>query len=179
VAWQRDVLRACWRVLAPGGAIFYNHRPRIVHKSLWFPLELNPGLPLRQIIIWDRMEGVGLGDGHFCPMYEWIMVFAGEGFRLVDRGASARGDVWRLRGVRDPSGHPAPFPVGLPERALLATGARTVLDPFAGTGATLRAAMNLHRRAIGVEIEGRWCRAAVERLAQGVLPGWSGAAAGG
>lgn len=169
VAWQQAVLRECWRVIAPAGAIFYNHRPRIVHKQLWFPLELNPGLPLRQVLIWDRGEGVGLGEGHFCPMYEWIMVFAGDAFRLTDRSASARGDVWRVRGVHD-SDHPAPFPVGLPERALLATGAATVLDPFCGTGTTLRAALNLGRRAIGVELSERYCRLCVDRLAQVALP---------
>jgi site-specific DNA-methyltransferase (adenine-specific) len=135
VTWQKEVLMACWRLLSDTGAIFYNHKPRVQDGQLQTPLDLNPGLPVRQIIIWRRGGGINFAPTHFVPMHEWIVVFAKRNWRLKNKGVSGLGDVWE---VAPDSGnpHPAPFPVGLPARAIEATAPRWVLDPFMGSGTT-------------------------------------------
>jgi site-specific DNA-methyltransferase (adenine-specific) len=61
--------------------------------------------------------------------------------------------------------HPTQKPVRLIE-FLLSVGGDTILDPFMGSGTTLVAAKQLGRKAVGIEIEERYCEIAVRRLQQ-------------
>jgi len=168
VAWQQEVLLECWRLIKPTGAIYYQHKPRVQAGLLQTPLALIPGLPVRQIVIWDRGSGMNFAPTHYVPSHEWIVVIAGPAFRLKNKGASGHGDVWRASPVTG-SKHPAPFPLSLPARAIESTGAQVVLDPFAGSGTTLRAAADAGVKGIGIELTAHYCDMAVDRLAQGVL----------
>jgi DNA modification methylase len=65
--------------------------------------------------------------------------------------------------------HPTQKPLPLMRWCLQKTEG-LVLDPYMGSGSTLRAAKDLGRKAIGIEIEERYCEIAAKRLAQEVLP---------
>ncbi len=67
------------------------------------------------------------------------------------------------------SGHPHTKPISVILQLLLVCSFQCVLDPFMGSGTTLVAARQLGRRAIGIEIEERYCEIAVKRLAQSML----------
>lgn len=161
--WQKSFLKIAWESLTENGAIYYNHKPRVLAGELWLPLRLNPGLPLRQIVIWARAGGINFSPSFYCPTHEWILIFAKPGFRLRDKGASGAGDVWRIPQARG-NDHPAPFPVELPKNAIETLAPRIVCDPFCGSGSTLVAAKSLNRAAIGIELSEKYCEMAARRL---------------
>jgi site-specific DNA-methyltransferase (adenine-specific) len=70
------------------------------------------------------------------------------------------------------NGHPTIKPLPLIKWTFSAIGFTDgwVIDPFMGSGTTLRAAKDLGMQAIGIEIEERYCEIAAKRMAQEVLP---------
>lgn len=166
VEWQRIVLRECWRVIDDAGAIFFNHKPRIVKGKLRTPLTLIGDLPLRQIIIWNRRSGFNYSHTFYMPKHEWVLVLAKPRFKLRDKASSGFGDVWDI-GFERGNPHPAPFPLELPLRILqtvLNTG-KPVYDPFSGSGTTQIAAHKAGFDFIGSEISEEYVEIANERLA--------------
>lgn len=169
IAFQKHVLCLLWELLSDNGAIFYNHKCRVIGARLWTPLELLPSLvTLRQIVVWARPGGVNFNPTAFVPTHEWIILLAKAAFRLKSKGVSGLGDVWSMS--PDKNEHPAPFPLALPSRAMDATTPGPVLDPFMGSGTTLVAAKTFGRRAVGIDIDERYCEIAAKRLSQEALP---------
>lgn len=88
-----------------------------------------------------------------------------------------RDNVWEYAGAVDNGSaravsHPGTFPYALARDHVLTwtEPGDLVLDPMAGSGTTLRAAVDLERRAVGMEIHPPYCDLIRDRMAQGVLP---------
>lgn len=131
---------------------------------------------VKAVLIWDKGPAFGMGDLSF----PWKNSF--EEIYIIGDGFAGRRDEGVLRGHMVVSweskgrAHPHEKPVSLLEHFINKTTAPVIFDPTMGTGPTLRAAKNLGRRAIGCEVEERYCEVAAKRLAQGVLFGAGGAA---
>jgi DNA modification methylase len=85
---------------------------------------------------------------------------------------SRRHNIWRIAPERGVDGHPAPFPQALASDHIQSWSnpGDVVLDPFAGSGTTLKAAKELNRRFIGIEINPEYVAICKRRIAQDVLP---------
>lgn len=127
----------------------------------------------RMVLIWEKGEHVGMGDLElpWKPNTEEIYVlgsgFSGHRSTSVLRAHAVAGTVgMAANGTRR---HPVEKPVGIIQQLLLKCPPGAVFDPFLGSGTTLRAAKNLGRPAVGIEIEERYCAIAADRLRQEVL----------
>lgn len=79
-----------------------------------------------------------------------------------------RSDVYRV-GPWERAGHPNGKPVSVIRDLVRRLSTESVLDPFMGSGTTLRAAKDCGRKAIGIEMEERYCEMAARRMGQEVL----------
>lgn len=124
----------------------------------------------RNLIVWDKGGAVaGGGDLKTCLKLSWELIqIARNGEIHGGRDTS----VWTHRITQtDFVHHPNEKPVALMARliATLFGDAECVCDPCAGSGSTLVAAKQLGIRAVGIEIDERYCAIAARRLQQKIL----------
>jgi site-specific DNA-methyltransferase (adenine-specific) len=123
---------------------------------------------------WDKVFTGGITHVGASPSWEPVCFY---NLPPGDRGGAARwDDVFRFpvagfpfQHGRDPNGHPCPKPVALYKRLIRILPAGVILDPMMGSGTTLRAAKDVRRAAIGIDVSERYCEIAATRLQQGVL----------
>ena len=162
VAWQRKCLKEMFRLLSDDGAIFYNHKWRVQAGLLQDRQDIVTGMPVRQIIIWQRSGGINFNPGSFLPTYEVIYLIAKPKFRLAPK-MNALGDVWTISQERN-NEHPAPFPVELARTCIESVSQGPVLDPFMGSGTTAIAAEELGLPWTGIEKSKAYCEMAEARI---------------
>jgi len=113
-------------------------------------------------------SGAGSGRwGFVC--WQPILYYGKDPYLAAGRGS--RPDSFSTTEAAKENGHPCPKPIGTMKWIVgkASLDGETVLDPFAGSGTTLRAAKDLGRKAIGIELEERYCEIAAERCSQEVL----------
>jgi DNA modification methylase len=166
--WFRDWYSMVRRLLKPDGALwsFCNWRSLpVVMKAA-----ADADWSVASLMVWDK-DWIGPGGSvGLRPAYELVALLPMPDFAIPDRGIP---DVWKEPWSSfKPSGHPAEKPVPLLSRIVRVSGKQggVILDPFCGSGSSLRAAKDLHCTAIGIETEERWCACSVGRLMQQVLP---------
>ncbi len=119
-------------------------------------------------LIWDKRNGVASDNQSDCEMAWTNFLGSVRLHRQLWRGIAREGE--ENIAISGEKLHPHQKPIELIRWCLgFAPNAQTILDPFMGSGTTLRAAKDLGRKAIGIEIEERYCEIAANRMAQEVL----------
>lgn len=152
--------------------VFYNHKNRIVEGA-----EISPRnwidrtfWKCRQSLVW--INGSPNHDPiRFYPKTERIYWLAKKDCPWLNNQKYWDVQAWQPDKVAlNGRGHTRTFPLSLAHTILsVAVWAIEIADPFMGSGTTLRAAKDLGRHCIGIEIEEKYCEVAAQRLRQEVL----------
>jgi site-specific DNA-methyltransferase (adenine-specific) len=186
------VFTETYRVTEPGGRVAVNvanlgRKPYLPLNHHVAGLLTDIGFHLRGEIVWQKAKAAGgstawgswqsAKNPTLRDIHEYIVVGSKGSSRRVRQGEDtiskeqflgATVSVWDIlpesaRRV----GHPAPFPVELPERLieLYTFAGDLVLDPFLGSGSTAVAAVRSGRHYVGYEVDADYAALAERRIA--------------
>lgn len=181
LAWLSEAKRS----LSPRGTIYIFMGVRFI-SYLYDILERQLQLYFNSWITWHYTQGIGKTLG-FSPRHDDILMFTKSKSYIFNldavrvpqkyyrkrnnmRGANP-GDVWQFSHVHycqaNRQQHPTQKPEGLIERMVLASSNQgdQILDPFSGSGTTLRVCQQLNRRVIGFELNPDYIAMTKARLA--------------
>ena len=167
--------QAVYRLMTNGSWLYVSHSDAGVYTVK--PLLETIGFSYIQTLIWWGRNGYSmqLQRRSWSYRHEPILFMGkGETGHLIT-GESGEWYTSVIEAPRPQSNfaegrsHPTEKPLKLYRPLLARTPGDTILDPFMGSGTTLRAAKDLGRKAIGIEIEERYCEIAANRMAQTVM----------
>lgn len=184
--FTREWLKESHRILKPDGTIYVFMGFRFI-SYLYEILDRELGMYFNSWIVWHYTQGIGRRKG-FSPRHDDILMFTKnekykfnlDAVRVPQKFYRARnnmrganpGDVWEFSHVHYCNGnrqdHPTQKPEGLIERMILASSDEKdfVVDPFSGSGTTLRVCQQLNRNVIGIEINPDYVNMTYNRLEQ-------------
>lgn len=182
--FSRKWIREVHRILKTTGTIYVFMGVRFI-SYLYSILEREYNFVFNSWITWHYTQGLGKTKG-FSPRHDDILMFTKaknykfflddvrvpqKYYRSINnmRGANP-GDVWTFSHVHycntDRQAHPTQKPEALIERMVLASSEENdrVLDPFSGSGTTLRVCQQLNRNCTGIELNPEYVTLTKERL---------------
>jgi len=167
--WYRTWMGECRRVLSESGCLwsFFNWRSLTTFQKASCDL----GWPIESVLVWDKAWIGPGGSRGLRPSYEMVGMWAREGFSIEDRGIA---DIAQFKWASfKPTGHPAEKPVSLLAWLVAISGARTVCDPFCGSGSSGVAALQRGASFIGIEQDEDWANFARRRIAEAANTLWT------
>ena len=186
LSFSSEWLNEAHRVLKPTGTIYVFMGVRFI-SYLYQIMDRDLKMYFNSWICWHYTQGMGRKKG-FSPRHDDILMFTKtakykfnlDAVRVPQKYYRARnnmrganpGDVWKFSHVHycnpNRQKHPTQKPEGLIERMVLASSDEgdIVLDPFAGSGTTLRVCQQLNRNCIGFELNPDYVKMIEERLNQ-------------
>ena len=188
---MKNIFTETYRVTESGGRLVVNvanlgRKPYIPFSKYFTELLIEIGFIMRGEIIWQKSKGananfawgswLSASNPVIRDIHEYCLVFSKDSLRKSSQGESSIKkeefmestlSIWNINPARAKKiGHPAPFPIELPQKFInLYTYKKDlVLDPFLGSGTTAVAAKLLERNFIGYEIEEKYIAIANNRL---------------
>ena len=188
---MEKVFKETYRVTESGGRVVVNvanlgRKPYIPFSKYFTELLINIGFIMRGEIIWQKSKGananfawgswLSASNPVIRDIHEYCLVFSKDSLKKSTKGESSLEkeefmestlSIWNINPARAKKiGHPAPFPIELPQKFinLYTFKDDLILDPFLGSGTTAIAAKNLERNFVGYEIEKEYIEIANNRL---------------
>ena len=120
------------------------------------------GFNVRALIVWNKLKAhYGAPSAHYCQKHEPCLYAVRDSAGFC--GPSNEVTVWDIEQPHRNEHHPTQKPIICMARAIRNHDAKSVYDPFLGSGTTLIAAEQLGRKCYGMEISPAYCDVIVKR----------------